>query len=165
MRARAGKSALSRLYRERADAENIYDELKNQWGWNGYTTQALAPCRLMANFIALLYNWWNLYARLYDHTHHREAITSRLALLCGVGRLLRHGGQRTVKVSLQHEKSGLIAKAIVHVSNTLARVNVIAQRWSIEQRWTLLLTYLLRHWLGGKWLGRLPPEAARLLSG
>ncbi len=27
--------ALARLHRERADAENIYDELKNQWGWNG----------------------------------------------------------------------------------------------------------------------------------
>jgi hypothetical protein len=26
---------MARLYRERADAENIYDELKNQWGWNG----------------------------------------------------------------------------------------------------------------------------------
>jgi hypothetical protein len=175
-------TALARLYRERADAENIYDELKNQWGWNGlpgaaapalraargrlsrsarFTTQALAPCRLMANFIALLYNWWNLYARLYDHTHHREAIhfgklgafgTSRPALLCGVGRLLRYGGQRTVKVSLQHEKSDLIAQAI-------------AERWSTEQRWTLLLTYILRHWLGGKWLGQLPPEAAHLLSG
>jgi hypothetical protein len=57
-------TALARLYRERADAENIYDELKNQWGWNGlpgaaapalraacgrlsrsarFTTQALAP--------------------------------------------------------------------------------------------------------------------------
>lgn len=21
------------LYRQRADAENVYDELKNQWGW------------------------------------------------------------------------------------------------------------------------------------
>ena len=29
--------ALARLYRERADAENVYDELKNQWGWCGYT--------------------------------------------------------------------------------------------------------------------------------
>jgi hypothetical protein len=44
---------LARLYRERADAENIYDELKNQWGWCGYTTQKLAPSRLMANLIAL----------------------------------------------------------------------------------------------------------------
>ena len=49
--------ALARLYRERADAENIYDELKNQWGWNGFTTQKLAPCRLMANLVTLMYNW------------------------------------------------------------------------------------------------------------
>ncbi|HXS29989.1 MAG TPA: transposase, partial [Steroidobacteraceae bacterium] len=55
---------MPRLYRERGDAENSYDELKNQWGWNGYTTRKLAPCRLMANLIALFYNWWNLYLRL-----------------------------------------------------------------------------------------------------
>ena len=46
---------MARLYRERADAENVYDELKNQWGRAGYVTQKLAPCRLMANLIALLY--------------------------------------------------------------------------------------------------------------
>ena len=51
----------TRLYRERADAENVYDELKNQWGWNGFTTRKLAPCRLMANLVALVYNWWHLY--------------------------------------------------------------------------------------------------------
>jgi len=75
---------IARLYRERADAENIYDELKNQWGWNGFTTRKLAPCRLMANMVALVYNWWHLYVRLYDAEHHREAITSRPALLGGV---------------------------------------------------------------------------------
>jgi len=157
--------AIARLYRERADAENVYDELKNQWGWAGYTTQKLAPCRLMANLIALLYNWWHLYARLYDGEHHREAITSRPALLNGVGRLIAHSGQRTVKVSLQHEKSGLIAQAITAVSNTLQRCNAIAERWTIEQRWTLLLTHIFRRWLGGKWLGELPPQAAMFLSG
>jgi len=157
--------ALARLYRERADAENIYDELKNQWGWGGYTTQKLAPSRLLANLIALLYNWWHLYARLYDGEHHREAITSRPALLCGVARLTRHGGQRTVKVSLQHEKSDLLIKAITHVSNTLARFGAIAEQWSCEQRWALLLTHIFRHWLGGKWLGQLPSAAKSLLSG
>ena len=30
--------------------------------------------------------------------------------------------------------------------------------WSMEQRWTLLLTRLLRRWLGGKWLPDLPQE-------
>ena len=41
-------------------------------------------CRLMANMVALVYNWWHLYVRLYDAEHHREAITSRPALLGGV---------------------------------------------------------------------------------
>ena len=26
---------LGQLYRDRADAENAFDELKNQWGWGG----------------------------------------------------------------------------------------------------------------------------------
>jgi hypothetical protein len=49
--------AMPKHYRDRADAENTYDELKNQWGWNGFTSRQLAPCRLMANLIALIYNW------------------------------------------------------------------------------------------------------------
>jgi len=74
---------MPRLYRERTDAENSFDELKNQRGWNGDTTRKLAPSRLMANLTALVYNWWNLYVRFYDAEHHREAITSRPALMQG----------------------------------------------------------------------------------
>lgn len=29
---------MAQLYRDRADCENGFDELKNQWGWGGYTT-------------------------------------------------------------------------------------------------------------------------------
>lgn len=156
---------IARLYRERADAENVYDELKNQWGWNGYTTQSIGASALMANLVALVYNWWHLYGRLYDSTHHREAIRSRPALLSGVGRLVRHGGQSTIKVSMQHEKSELIARAITMVSNKLQNINAIAERWTDLERWTLLLTLICRHWLGGKWADEMPPEAAQLLSG
>ncbi len=39
---------LAQLYRDRADCENNFDELKNQWGLGGFTTQALARCKLMA---------------------------------------------------------------------------------------------------------------------
>ena len=28
-------------YRDRADSENVFDELKNQWGWNGFTSRNL----------------------------------------------------------------------------------------------------------------------------
>ena len=119
----------------------------------------------MANLVALVYNWWHLYGRLHDGAHHREAITSRPALLGGVARLIRHSGQSTVKVSLQHENRAALVQSIAQVSNTLGRFHASAERWTIEQRWTLLLTHLFRHWLGGKWLGHLPDEAAPLLSG
>jgi hypothetical protein len=47
---------LGQLYRDRADAENVFDELKNQWGWGGFTTQDLTRCRLLAGTVALVYN-------------------------------------------------------------------------------------------------------------
>lgn len=153
------------LYRERADCENVFDELKNQWGWNGYTTRKLAPCRLMANLIALIYNWWNLYVRFYDEEHHREAITSRPALMQGVARQVQSGGQRKVKVSLLHEHGDVIAKAVSLISKQLHQMMRIAEQWTIEQRWVVLLTRLLRRWLGGKWLTGVPPDAKPLLSG
>ncbi len=157
--------SIARLYRERADAENIYDELKNQWGWNGFTTRSIGPSRLMANLIALVYNWWSLYARLYDTQHHREAITSRPALLHGVARLLRHAGQSTVKVSLQHENSDLLIEAITKVSSLLQHVNSIAEQWTAQQRWAFLLNLIFGHWLGGKRLAGVPLQAEALLSG
>lgn len=40
--------SLGQLYRDRADAENAFDELKNQWGWGGFTTHDLHRCRLSA---------------------------------------------------------------------------------------------------------------------
>ena len=152
-------------YRDRADAENCFDELKNQWGWGGYTSRRLVSSSLMANLIALFYNWWSLYLRFYDEGHHREAIRTRPMLMSGVGRQVQSGGQRTVKVSVLHERGGLIAQAVTFISKELQDIRVITKRWSVIQRWTLLLTRVLRHWLGGKWLPDLPDDAKLLLSG
>ena len=157
--------SMPRLYRERADCENGYDELKNQWGWNGYTTQKLAPSRIMANLVALFYNWWNLYVRFYDELHHREAISSRPALMQGVARQVHSGGQSTVKISLVHEYRDDIATLVSLTSRQLQRFSRITERWTAREKWNLLLTRLLRRWLGGKWLPGLPPEAKLLLSG
>jgi hypothetical protein len=152
-------------YRDRADAENCFDELKNQWGWSGYTSRKLAPSRLMANLIALFYNWWNLYLRFYDGEHHREAIRSRPLLMSGVGRQVQSGGQRTIRISILHEKGEVVARAIRAISREIGQIRAITERWTVEQRWTLLLTRLLRRWLGGKWLPGLPEGAGLLLSG
>ena len=34
-------------YRDRGDAENNFDELKNQWGWAGFTTQDRKRCQIL----------------------------------------------------------------------------------------------------------------------
>ena len=57
--------------------ENVFDELKNPWGWAGYTTQDLTRCQLMARQLALIYNWWSLFVRLALPRRHAEALTSR----------------------------------------------------------------------------------------
>jgi hypothetical protein len=75
--------ALVALYGERGDAENPFDELKNQWGWARFTTQDLDRCQVTARLIAQIYNWWSLYARLVDRERHREAVTTRTELLGG----------------------------------------------------------------------------------
>ncbi len=84
--------AFGQLYRDRGDAENIFDETKNQWGWGGFTTHDLARCRLTARLVALFYDWWNIFVRLAepssrgDHQpaavsigHHRDAHAARAA--------------------------------------------------------------------------------------
>ena len=156
---------MPKQYRDRADAENSFDELKNQWGWGGFTSRNLGPTRLMANLVALFYNWWNLYVRFFDEEHHREAIRSRPMLMQGVGRSVQSGGRRTVKVSIVHEKQDLIAHAVTLISKELQLIRSITEKWTPTQCWTLLLTRLFRRWLGGKWLPGLSPEAELVLSG
>jgi len=73
--------ALGQLYRNRADCENGFDELKNQWGWGGYTTWDLERCNLSARAVALIYNWWSWHVRLAHPKTRLEAITSRPMLL------------------------------------------------------------------------------------
>jgi transposase len=31
--------SMAQLYRDQADTENGFNELKNQWGWGGFTAQ------------------------------------------------------------------------------------------------------------------------------
>ena len=85
--------------------------------------------------------------------------------MSGVGRQVQSGGQRSVRVSILHEKGDVVARAIAAISNELCFIHGITERWTVEPRWTLLLTRLLRHGLGGKWLSGLPEGAELQLSG
>ena len=63
---------LARLYRNRADAENGFHELKNRWGWGAFTTRDLKRCPHMTRLIALIYNCWSLFMRPADPQRHRR---------------------------------------------------------------------------------------------
>ena len=85
---------ISQLYRDRADIENIFDEMKNQWSWGGFTTADLSTCKTVSRVAALIFNWWSLYSGLAFPDRHAETITTRPLLLHAVGRQTRHAGQK-----------------------------------------------------------------------
>ena len=110
---------LGQLYRDRADAENVFDELKNQWGWGGFTTKDLERCQLSARAVALIYNWWSLFVRLADPKTRREAITSRPWLMSSIGRKTEHSGQSTITITGLHAQCEQARQALMKVSTLL----------------------------------------------
>ena len=135
--------SIGQLYRDRADCENGFDELKNQWGWGGYTTQDLGRCNLCARAVALIYNWWSWYARLAHPSTRLEAITSRPMLLAGVARLTSHAGQSRILLSLTHAAGDAIKSMISNVRKGLDFVCLTAPQLASPQRWAALLRYIV----------------------
>ena len=105
----------------RADAENVFDELKNQWGWGGYMTHDIKRCRLTADAVALIYNWWSLFVRLANPDARLEAITSRPFLLSGVGRKSEHADQQHIKITPLHGKNKKARDMLTRVSALLPK--------------------------------------------
>ena len=130
---------LAQLYRDRADAENNFDELKNQWGWGGFTTQDLARCRLMARMVALVYNWWTLFVRLAQPHKHFEAISSRPLLLNGVATQTRHGGQTRLTITSTHAKQATIQAVMTSLAGFLNSLKATAEQLTDAQRLRVIL--------------------------
>jgi len=135
--------AIGQLYRDRADCENGFDELKNQWGWGGYTTQDLERCNLCARAVALIYNWWSWYVRLAHPATRLEAITSRPLLLAGVARLTEHAGQSRLLLTLTHASGDLIKSMVTNVRKGLDTILATAPQLSKPERWKALLRYIV----------------------
>lgn len=126
-------------YRDRADSENNFDELKNQWGWLGYTTNDLHHCRLTARIIALIYNWWTLFVRLIEPDSHLEAITSRLLLLHAVGKQIQHAGQKIIQVSSSHGKFQQVQQALSNLCAFFKTLKPCAEQLSVKKRMRRIL--------------------------
>jgi hypothetical protein len=142
--------ALAQLYRERADCENVFDEIKNQWGWGGFMTQDLKRCRSIARLIALVYNWWNIFARLARPDQHMEAITSRPLLLNAVGRLVKTGRQKILRLTSTHAQADQIRLTLNRIGQFFNDLSRTAEQLSVEERWAVILSAAFIKWLRGK---------------
>jgi len=151
---------IQQLYRDRADTENVFDELKNQWGWGGYTTQDLKRCRLTARFVALVYDWWTLFVRLIDPARHREAITNRPMLLSAIGRRVEHAGQTTIRVASPHGKHAWVREALARAAAFLETLRTSAEQLTDVQRWCRILSQAFVKFLRGRQLDPPVPSAA-----
>lgn len=142
--------AIGQLYRDRADCENGFDELKNQWGWGGYTTQDLERCNLSARAVALVYNWWSWYVRLAHPSTRLEAITSRPLLLSGVARLTQHAGQSRLLLTLTHAAGDLIKTMVTNVRKGLDTILATAPQLTKLERWGALVRYIVAKIIAAK---------------
>ena len=150
--------AMGQLYRDRADCENGFDELKNQWGWGGYTTHDLERCNLSARAVALIYNWWSWYVRLAHPKARLEAITSRPMLLAGVARLTQHAGQSRLLLTLSHTAGDQIKAMIANIRKGLDHVLASAPQSPKAGHWPALVRYIVSKILAAR------PKKARPLG-
>lgn len=155
--------ALSHLYRDRADCENVFDEIKNQWGWAGFVTRDLQRCRVIARLIALIYNWWNIFSRLAQPDQHMEAITSRPLLLHAVGRLVSTGRRKIIHLTSTHTMADQIRCALNRIGLFLNHLARTAEQLSVEMRWAIILSAAFVKWLRGKVLDPVADGSQRLL--
>jgi hypothetical protein len=130
-------------YRDRADCENNFDELKNQWGWCGYTTKQVKSCRLIARIIALIYNWWTLYTRLLMPRSHLEAITSRPLLLHSVGRLTETGRQTKLSITNSHQLNDVVVNAYHKVTPFFKWLKGAAPQLDNSECWLAIINQIM----------------------
>jgi hypothetical protein len=144
--------AIAQLYRDRADAENAFDELKNQWGWGGFTTHDLKRCRFSAMTVALAYNWWSLFVRLAHPKARLEAITSRPLLLSGIGRLSSHAGKTRLTITPMHARAAEARSLLTAVSRRLKSWKRTAEQLTRATVWQRVCEFIATHVTGFNWL-------------
>jgi len=150
---------MGQLYRDRADCENGFDEIKNQWGWGGYSTQDIERCALSARAVALIYNWWSWYVRLANPKSRMEAITSRPKLLSAVGRLTSHAGQSKILLTVMHESVAQIKRLVANVRTGIQHLFSKAPQLAKSDRWVAMVRFIVDRILAAQPKSRLVPVA------
>jgi len=131
--------AVAQMYRDRAGAENLFDELKNQWGWTGFSTQDLKRSQLMARMVALIYNWWSIFTRMGTGPKHGEAVTTRALFQQAIARKTRHANQTRLSISSLHAKARQVANLLGRISSWLKLFVRPAEQLNGKPGWGAML--------------------------
>jgi hypothetical protein len=87
---------IQELYRQRADTENVFDELKNRWGFSGFCAKSRATTELATRLLLMVYNLWTPFVRFIVPHSHIEAKRGRRWFLLIVARLVQSGRQKEI---------------------------------------------------------------------
>jgi len=157
-------ATLAQTYRDRGDCENNFDEYKNQYGWGGFVTKDLKPCRAIARLIAIVANWWNVFCRLADGDKHLEPTTSRPMYMGIVGRLVVSGRRRLLRLTSTHLKARDIQYSLMRIGEFMRRISAIAEQLDFNRVWELIILAAFRKWLGGSRAKGLLPKPLAIIA-
>ena len=136
-------SMISKTYRQRGNCENIYDEMKNQWGWGGFNSHKLACTAIAAGLTAIVANWWNVFCRLGEDGVHREAITTRPLLQRCVASIMVRSRQKIVTMYVKSKEKTYDIFSKIH---TYLMGFSSATQLKPEERWMQVLNYAFRQY-------------------
>jgi len=110
--------------------------MKNQWGWGGFTLHDWARSELMAQLIALFYNWWCIYIKLVDPLVAREAITSRPMYLMQPAKAHTHQSKRKLVIFCAHSQAGDIRRNLEAAAERLKNwASLTAEQLQLASVW------------------------------
>ena len=129
-------------YRKRADSENVFDELKNQWGFAGFSSGKAVVGEASSRLMLLVYNLWSMFVRVVtDRDNHTEAITSRYELLMLPARIVKSGRKKTVKLSVGEKLKALLKAAYKRLHQWLSSTAPqLSLNRTQHEKWNLFLT-------------------------
>ena len=134
---------IAQHYRDRADAENVFDELKNQWGWGGYTTKDIKRCRFMARIVGRSLCVWPILINIWRRLPVAHFCSMRLPK------------RRTVKgesttITSTHGKFKKVQTVLDHIARFLMKLKTTAEQLNSGERWRRILSQAFVKLLRGK---------------
>lgn len=126
--------AIGQLYPDRADCENGFDGLKNQWGLSGFTTQDINRCQTTARAKALLQS---RQPDSKDGGHHKKAPAAGGG---GAGRAQRRADNALPDTDAWQAR--MLKRLIANIHAALQHVKAAAEQFKSVDRWAVLLRYV-----------------------